>query len=136
MISEKHIKRINKVIKDMVFDFKGDILTYGGNIEIQYQFVITGQRKMISVGEYYDYLEVSVEIVGANDRAMLIFSVFQKLNANVTKDYIFQNKLVRSISDELQYFFGGDYVRVNIMEVKFSEELQEEIDSINLENNK
>jgi len=136
MISEKHIKRINKVIKDMVFDFKGDILTYGGNIEIQYQFVITGQRKMISVGEYYDYLEVSVEIVGANNRAMLIFSVFQKLNANVTKDYIFQNKLVRSISDELQYFFGGDYVRVNIMEVKFSEELQEEIDSINLENNK
>jgi len=136
MISEKHIEKINKVIKDMVFDFKGDILTYGGIIEIQYQFVITGQRKMISVGEYYDYLEVSVEIVGANDKAILIFSVFQKLNANVTKDYIFQNKLVRSISDELQYFFGGDYVRVNIMEVKFSEELQEEIDSINLENNK
>jgi hypothetical protein len=136
MISEKHIERINKVIKDMVFDFKGDILTYGGIIEIQYQFVITGQRKMISVGEYYDYLEVSVEIVGANDRAILIFSVFEKLNANVTKDYIFQNKLVNSISDELQYFFGGDYVRVNIMGVKFSEELKEKIDSVNLDNNK
>lgn len=128
MISEKHIERINKVIKDMVFDFKGDILTYGGIIEIQYQFVITGQRKMISVGEYHDYLEVSVKIVGGNDKAILIFSVFQEFNANVTKDYIFQNKLVRSISDELQYFFGGDYVRVNIMEVKFSEELQEEIE--------
>jgi hypothetical protein len=27
MISEKHIERINKVIKDMVFEFEGNIFT-------------------------------------------------------------------------------------------------------------
>jgi uncharacterized protein YrrD len=59
MISEKHIERINKVIKDMVFDYDGDIVM-DLKINFQFQFIITGQRRMISVGEYYDYLDVLV----------------------------------------------------------------------------
>ena len=91
MISEKHIERINKVIKDMVFDYDGKIFTPDLNIEFQYQFIITGQRRMISVGEYYDHLDVFIEIIDGNERTTKFFVVFKTLNDNLNKDYILTN---------------------------------------------
>jgi hypothetical protein len=76
MISEKHIQRINKIISNIIFDYVGEI-SYGLEIKFKYQFVITGQRKMISVGEYYDYLDVLVEITDGDKRVTTIFSVFK-----------------------------------------------------------
>jgi len=59
MISEKHIQSINKIISNIIFDYDGDIVM-DLRINFQFQFIITGQRRMISVGEYYDYLDVLV----------------------------------------------------------------------------
>ena len=132
MISEKHIERINKVIKDMVFDYNGKIFTPDLNIEFQYQFKITGQRKMISVGEYYDYLNVMVEIVNGNERTTKFFVVFQSINDNLNKDYMLNNYLGNSISDELSYFFGEDYVRVNLVNIEFNEEYKQKINDMSL----
>ena len=132
MISEKHIERINKVIKDMVFDYNGKIFTPDLNIEFQYQFIITGQRRMISVGEYYDHLDVLVEIIDGNERTTKFFVVFKTLNDNLNKDYMLNNKLGNSISDELSYFFGEDYVRVKLVKTQFSEEYKQKIDDMNL----
>ena len=132
MISEKHIERINKVIKDMVFDYDGKIFTPDLNIEFQYQFIITGQRRMISVGEYYDYLDVLVEIIDGNERTTKFFVVFKTLNDNLNKDYMLNNYLGNSISDELSYFFGEDYVRVRLVKTQFSEEYKQKIDDMNL----
>ena len=132
MISEKHIERINKVIKDMVFDYNGKIFTPDLNIEFQYQFIITGQRRMISVGEYYDHLDVLVEIVDGNERTTKFFVVFKTLNDNLNKDYMLNNKLGNSISDELSYFFGEDYVRVRLVKIQFSEEYNQKIDDMSL----
>lgn len=132
MISEKHIERINKVIKDMVFDYNGKIFTPDLNIEFQYQFIITGQRRMISVGEYYDHLDVLVEIIDGNERTTKFFVVFKTLNDNLNKDYMLNNKLVNSISDELSYFFGEDYVRVRLVKTQFSEEYKQKIDDMSL----
>lgn len=132
MISEKHIERINKVIKDMVFDYNGKIFTPDLNIEFQYQFIITGQRRMISVGEYYDHLDVLVEIIDGNERTTKVFVVFKTLNDNLNKDYMLNNKLGNSISDELSYFFGEDYVRVRLVKTQFSEEYKQKIDDMSL----
>ena len=132
MISEKHIERINKVIKDMVFDYDGKIFTPDLNIEFQYQFIITGQRRMISVGEYYDHLDVLVEIIDGNERTTKFFVVFKTLNDNLNKDYILTNYLGNSISDELSYFFGEDYVRVRLVKIQFSEEYNQKIDDMSL----
>ena len=132
MISEKHIERINKVIKDMVFDYTGKIFTPDLNIEFQYQFIITGQRRMISVGEYYDHLDVLVEIIDGNERTTKFFVVFKTLNDNLNKDYMLNNYLGNSISDELSYFFGEDYVRVRLVKIQFSEEYNQKIDDMSL----
>ena len=132
MISEKHIERINKVIKDMVFDYNGKIFTPDLHIEFQYQFIITGQRRMISVGEYYDHLDVLVEIIDGNERTTKFFVVFKTLNDNLNKDYMLNNYLGNSISDELSYFFGEDYVRVRLVKIQFSEEYNQKIDDMSL----
>jgi hypothetical protein len=132
MISEKHIERINKVIKDMVFDYDGKIFTPDLNIDFQYQFIITGQRRMISVGEYYDHLDVLVEIIDGNERTTKFFVVFKTLNDNLNKDYMLNNYLGNSISDELSYFFGEDYVRVRLVKIQFSEEYNQKIDDMSL----
>ena len=132
MISEKHIERINKVIKDMVFDYNGKIFTPDLNIEFQYQFIITGQRRMISVGEYYDHLDVLVEIIDGNERTTKFFVVFKTLNDNLNKDYMLNNYLGNLISDELSYFFGEDYVRVRLVKTQFSEEYKQKIDDMRL----
>jgi len=132
MISEKHIERINKVIKDMVFDYDGKIFTPDLNIDFQYQFIITGQRRMISVGEYYDHLDVLVEIVDGNERTTKFFVVFKTLNDNLNKDYMLNNYLGNSISDELSYFFGEDYVRVRLVKIQFSEEYNQKINDMSL----
>jgi hypothetical protein len=129
MISEKHIQRINKVIKDMVFDFHGEVISPGLRSDFQYQFKITGQRKMISVGELYDYLTVSVEIVDGDERTTKIFYVLKQLSTNIVKDYRLNNYLTRSISEDLEPFFNEGENRVNIENISISEEYQNKIDS-------
>ena len=130
MISEKHIERINKVIKDMVFEFEGNIFTPDLSVKFEYQFVITGQRKMISVGEYYDYLDVSVKIIDADEHSIKLLAVFSLLNNDVNNDYILKTRLDKSISEELSYFFNEDYVRVQIVKVQIGDELQEKIEDV------
>jgi hypothetical protein len=130
MISEKHIERINKVIKDMVFEFEGEIFTPDLRVKFEYQFAITGQRKMISVGEYYDYLDVSVEIVDADERSLKIIAVYSLLKNDINKDYILKTRLDNALSEELSYFFNESYVRVQIVKIQIGEELKNKIDDI------
>ena len=129
MISEKHIQRINNVIKDMVFEFEGNIFTPDLKVKFDYQFTITGQRQMISVGEYYDYLDILVEIVDADEHSTKLLAVFKLLNNDVNKDYILKTRLNNALSEELSYFFNESYVRVTIVGVEIGEELQEKIDN-------
>ena len=128
MISEKHIERINKVIKDMVFEFEGNIFTPDLRVKFDYQFTITGQRQMISVGEYYDYLDVLVEIIDADEHSIKLLAVFSLLKNNVNNDYILKTRLDNALSEELSYFFNESYVRVQIVKVQIGGDLQEKIE--------
>ena len=128
MISEKHIQSINKIISNIIFDYVGEI-SYGLEIEFKYQFVITGQRKMISVGEYYDYLDVLVEITDGDKRVTTIFSVLKALKDSLLKDYKLNNHLTNLINEELKYFFEGDGARVRIVKIQFSDDYNEKIEN-------
>jgi hypothetical protein len=126
MISEKHIEKINNVIKDMVFDYNGEALD-GVYVNFKYQFKIIGQRQLISVGELYDHLQILVKIIDGDEKSTVIFAVFKSLNVNITKEYRLRNSLDRNVSEELSYFFGVDGVRVIISDIEFSEEYEEKI---------
>ena len=130
MISEKYIQRINKVIKDMVFDFHGEVVSPGLEVDFQYQFQINGQRKMISVGELYDYLTVSVEIVDGDEKTTKIFAVLTELNSNILKDYRLNNYLTTSITEDLAPFFREGEYRVRVEDISISDEYQEKIDQM------
>jgi len=125
-ISKEKIKKINKVIKDMVFTYKGPVSEYN-NGEFQYQISISGQKHMISVGEYYNYLIMDVVIIDGSPMTTL----FIKYLPYILSDYKTLNYLSREISEELQYFFGVEYVRVVYSDgkIKVSEEYQQKIDN-------
>ena len=125
-ISEKKIDKINMVLKDMIFNYKGPVSEYN-NGEFQYQISISGQKHMISVGEYYNYLIMDVVIIDGSPMTTL----FIKYLPYILSDYKTLNYLSREISEELQYFFGVEYVRVVYSDgkIKVSEEYQQKIDN-------
>jgi hypothetical protein len=114
----------------MVFEFEGNIFTPDLRVNFDYQFAITGQRKMISVGEYYDYLEILVEIVDTDEKSLKFLAIFNLLKNDINKDYILKTRLDNAISEELSYFFNESYVRVMIVKIQFSEELKNKIDDV------
>ena len=131
MYTEEKIRRVNKVIKDMIFDFEGEIHT-GMHVNVEYQFQITGTRKMISVGEWYDFLVVDITIVDGDKRFDILSKIMPEL---ITKEYRLLVNLDRSISDELVYFFDGSQPRIHIPSggVKLSDEYLRKIDELDLQ---
>lgn len=68
MLTEKQIDRINKLLSTRTFKYTGEIISdVLQKSDIDYKFKITGYRKMMSVGEYYDYALLDVVIIGVND---------------------------------------------------------------------
>jgi len=73
-----------------------------------------------------------VEIIDGNERTTKFFVVFETLNDNLNKDYMLNNYLGNSISDELSYFFSEAYVRVRLVKIQFSKEYKQKIDDMGL----
>ena len=131
MYTEEKLRRVNKIIKDMVFTYEAQILIgLDWKTKFNYQFQIKGVRQMISVGELYDYLMVDVTIIDG-DKMFLVSA--KLMGSSFTNEYLFKNNLSTSISEELQYFFGSDYVRVTLDKekstIKLSDELKEKINN-------
>jgi len=135
MYTEEKLKRVNKVIKDMVFTYEGQLIVgLNWKAKFDYQFQIKGVRQMISVGELYDYLMVDVTIIDGDK--MFLVSV-KLMGMFITDEYLLKNNLSTHISEELQYFFGSDYVRVTLdkekSSIKLSDELKKKINNFNYE---
>lgn len=135
MYTEEKLRRVNKVIKDMVFTYEGQLIVgLDWKAKFDYQFQIKGVRQMISVGELYDYLMVDVTIIDG-DKMFLVSA--KLMGMFITDEYLLKNNLSMNISEELQYFFGSDYVRVTLdkekSSIKLSDELKEKINKFNYE---
>jgi hypothetical protein len=124
MYNPEKLKKINKIIKDMVFDYYGPIAS-GFESGFQYQFQIVGVRQMISVGEMYDFLEVEVTII----KGYTNFSIYHKIFPEVLKEYILLHHLDKEISEELEYFFKST-PKVILLKVKLSDEYKHEIEQM------
>ena len=126
MISQKLIERINELVGKKTFKYSGELIPGATTIiSIEYKFKITGVKKMISVGEYYDYLLINVTITGLNDPLSRLVFGFDEKNKHhnfeamfKTQLYPFYNGLNQAIASYLR-FFDDDYVRVTIDNLNF-----------------
>ena len=129
MISEKQVKLINKIASKDTFKYTGEIIQgVDQPADIDYKFQITGHKKMMSVGEYYDYLLLKVVITGVHDPvSKLIFTPEPtdtgKAVARMfeTQLYKFYSSLNQEIMEYLKYFndSGEEFVRTTIDDLSF-----------------
>jgi hypothetical protein len=128
MISEKAIQTINKIVSKETFKYTGEIIAgVDMKVDIDYKFQITGHRKMMSVGEYYDYLLLKVVITSLNDNlSKTMFGFHEKeKELNLSKAfesrlYKFYSDLNREIGDYLTYFNdSNEIIRTTIDDLTF-----------------
>jgi hypothetical protein len=135
MFNEKERRDVNRYLSNQTFTcaipfFTNDAPLY----EIEYRFNIVGEKKMMSVGEYYMYAIVDIEIIDIEEKYKTYFNImgrdFDKerlINVFFKKEYLFTVKLNQCISEILKYIHTGDYPRVTFNDVTMSDELYENI---------
>jgi len=133
MITEKDQIFINNFLKNEVIDFKSEVV--GGNFMLDYKMKLVGTKKMISVGDYYDYILVDVQIVDSEERFKKLLNVLttymkdkEKTVLWLRSEYLFMVSLGQSIRENLLTFAsGGKSVRVTINELTLSDQFYEDI---------
>jgi hypothetical protein len=127
MLTEKQLDRINKLLSDRTFKYKGQIipdLPESMRSDIDYKFKVDGYRKMTSVGEEYDYAKLNVVITGLNDRFSQLLFTPEDNEQGKTIARSFENRLYKFYSDlnlEMTDFlriFDGD-IRTTIDSLTF-----------------
>ena len=102
MLTEKQLDRINKLLSDRTFKYKGRIindLPESMISDIDYKFKIDGYKKMTSVGEEYDYALLNVVITGLNDKfSQLLFTPEDNEQGKMIAKS-FENRLYKFYSD-------------------------------------
>lgn len=144
MLSEKQIELINKVAAIDTHKYTGELITQGVGLpaDIDYKFRITGHKKMMSVGEYYDYLLLEVTITGVHDPlSKLIFTPEPtdtgKAVARMFESrlYTFYSSLNKDIQDYMKYFNNtGEIIRTTIDDLRIDLKNIQESFKINLGN--
>jgi hypothetical protein len=128
------VKIINNYTSKKIFKYKGKLIAgIPNDSDIDYKFKIIGEKKMMSVGEYYDYALLSVTIVSLNDSlSKLVFTpkddeTSQTIAKSFEKNlYYFYNNLNYEIQDFL-INFGFDN-RTTIHEFNFDLNKQEKLE--------
>lgn len=137
MISEETQSSINKFLKSQTFEYVGPVIM-DTTFTINYKFKLSGIKKMISVGEYYDYQIVDIEITDIDDKLKKILKILLngwtegEIINWLKKEYRFIRHLNGNIGETLFYFSDGDFVRTDIRELKFNDTLYDEIQKIDI----
>jgi hypothetical protein len=129
MISEKQVNLINKIASKETFKYTGELIQgVDQPADIDYKFRITGHRKMMSVGEYYDFLLLEVTITGANDPVSKLIFTPQSTDTGKavarmfeSQLYGFYSRLNQEIMNYLRYFNDSEeeFVRTTIDDLKW-----------------
>jgi hypothetical protein len=129
MISQRQIDLINKIASKQTFKYTGELIQgVDQPADIDYKFQITGHRKMMSVGEYYDYLLLEVVITGVHDYISKL--IFTPQSTDTGKEvarmfesqlYGFYSRLNQEIMNYLRYFNDSEeeFVRTTIDDLSF-----------------
>ena len=130
MLTDNQISKINNYLEGKVFTYNGDIIyNVDKKADFDFKFKILGYKKMISVGEWYDYTKVSITLFNFRDDLSKFFFVDNEMVTSLKKDNLQSfwkemfNKnwwyLESNITMELQTilsYFDND-VRVKIEEI-------------------
>jgi hypothetical protein len=128
MLNEKEVDRLNNFLKGKTFPYKRGIFDYDlpGENDFDFKFQILGYKKMISVGEYYDYTIVSVTLLNFRDElSQMLF--LRRLNGDFLKKYFkenmyyFRNNLNTEIRDILKVFDEDARVTIQDIEIETPE---------------
>jgi hypothetical protein len=140
MFNEKERRDVNRYLSNQTFTcaipfFTNDAPLY----EIEYRFNIVGEKKMMSVGEYYMYAEVDLEILDIQETHKPYFKImgmnFDKdslIGVFFKKEYSFTYGIIRCVGELLKYFTGGDTPRVNLKNITMSDELYDNIMNVEI----
>jgi hypothetical protein len=138
MLTEKQIEVTNKILSNKVFTYKGPMFSSnwdrqssndGVEIDFDYTIRLSGYKKMISVGEYWDYIKVDVIITKLNN------DFLKRLNDSGVVDHVILNsdvkyKLLEDITSILSIFTGTDkrvLLSSVIIDDKVKDNIQENI---------
>jgi hypothetical protein len=132
MITEKEIPRINSIIEDEIFK-----IDFGPNNHdifwVEFKMKIVGIKKMISVGDYYDHVNVLVIVTDTNQNLIKIATMLtdkmdqlKYISDWFIKDYRTLLKFEKEIIEALTYFSDGDRTRVTF-KVEYDESFIEKI---------
>ena len=135
MFNEKEINQINKYLSNESFICSVPFFTYDGpEYEVEYRFKVVGEKRMMSVGEYYMYGEIDLEIINVQNKFKLYFKImgrdFDKdrlVRIFFEKESTFTYGITQCISENLMYFTDGEGPRVIIKNITMSDELYENI---------
>jgi hypothetical protein len=141
MFNEKEREQVNRYLSNETFTCSVPFFSTDGiEYEVEYSFKVVGERRMISVGEYFMYAEVDLEILDIEEKYKLYFKIMGKnfdkdrlVRIFFEKEYTFTNWIRECIGENLKYFTDGDYPRVNIKNITMSDELYENIMNKNTE---
>lgn len=140
MFNEKEREKVNRYLSNQTFTCSIPFFSNEGpEYEIEYRFKIVGERRMMSVGEYYMYAEVDLEILDIQEEYKTYFKVmgrdFDKDRLIVVffkQEYSFTHGIIRCVGELLKYFTDGDYPRVNLKNITMSDELYDNIMNVEI----
>jgi hypothetical protein len=101
MFTEKEISQINKSLANQ--EFETQVGLYPDSVDMHtltFSFEIVGTRKMISVGEYYDYAVYDITILDVSETLKKYLSIVLEI--------FYQNKLEGTMKERLEYWFKKD----------------------------
>ena len=136
MLSQQDIDRINRFLSDKTFKYNGGLLyDVERNGDIDFKFKIKGYKKMISVGNWEDYIVVDVLIIGLNNDISKFIFGYVKTNwdnydwkEHFRKNmYYLNNSIANYVSNVLSYF-EGEAPRVIIGDIEIDDSKIELLD--------
>jgi len=126
MLTNQEINRLNKFLENKTFNYQGlMIFNTRTMVDLDYKFEIIGYKQMISVGQYYDYINISLTIFNFRDKlSQLIFS------SNDTKEQEFW----KSFFDNNLFFFKQQILEdIRNILINFDPNIKIHVGKINIE---
>jgi hypothetical protein len=142
MFTEQEISQINKSLENQ--EFETQVGLYPDSVDthtLTFSFEIVGTRKMISVGEYFDYAFYDITILDVSETLKkylsIVLEIFyqnklegtmkERLEYWFKKDSYILREVNGEIDEMLGYYHTGDYTRSSMRDVYLSDKLVEEI---------
>lgn len=103
MLTQNQFNRTNQLIQNRVFNYKGGLISDGDIVvDIDYKVRLLGYKKLISIGEWRDFVKVEVEFIKYNNA--ISKKIFGDLFTIENLPYYFKTKIDWEITDFLTIF--------------------------------